>query len=78
MTWDYLSAWRAAGVPAAHVLRCMTTLDAELLHLKDERGAIRAGLWADIVAMPKSPLEDTEALRGITFVMKNGVVIRRP
>jgi len=31
MTWDYLAVWRAAGVPAAEILKCMTRNDAELL-----------------------------------------------
>lgn len=78
MTWDYLAVWRAAGIPNAHVLKCMTTWNAELLRIQDQRGAIRPGLWADVIAMPRNPLEDTEALRGVSFVMKNGKVIRRP
>ena len=78
MTWDYLAVWRAAGVPNAEILKCMTTNDAELLRLQKERGAITAGLFADIIAMPSSPLDDIEALRKVDFVMKNGAVVRRP
>ncbi|HEV3253098.1 MAG TPA: amidohydrolase family protein [Candidatus Acidoferrales bacterium] len=78
MTWDYLNIWRLAGVPAMDLLKCMTTNDAELLRIDKERGAISAGLFADIIAMPDSPLDDTEALRKINFVMKNGKIIRRP
>ncbi|MGA8506420.1 MAG: amidohydrolase family protein [Candidatus Sulfotelmatobacter sp.] len=78
MTWDYLAVWRAAGVPNAEVLKCMTTNAAELLRLQKDRGAIAAGLFADIIAMPSSPLDDTEALRKVDFVMKNGAVVRMP
>ena len=78
MTWDYLAVWRAAGVPNAEVLKCMTTNDAELLRIQKERGAIAAGLFADIIAMPSSPLADTESLRKVDFVMKNGAVVRKP
>jgi imidazolonepropionase-like amidohydrolase len=78
MTWDYLAVWRAAGVPNAEVLKCMTTNAAELLRLQKDRGAIAAGLFADIIAMPSSPLDDTESLRKIDFVMKNGAVVRMP
>jgi imidazolonepropionase-like amidohydrolase len=60
------------------LLKCMTTNDAELLRIDKERGAIATGLFADIIAMPDSPLDDTEALRKINFVMKNGKIIRRP
>ncbi len=77
MTWDYLAVWRAAGVPNAEILKCMTTNDAELLRIQKERGAIAAGLFADIIAMPASPLDDIESLRKVDFVMKNGAIVRK-
>jgi imidazolonepropionase-like amidohydrolase len=77
MTWDYLAVWRAAGVPNSEILKSMTTIDAELLRIQKERGAIAAGLFADIIAMPASPLDDSESLRKVDFVMKNGAVVRR-
>jgi len=76
MTWDYLAGWRKAGVPNAAVLKAMTTNAAELLRIQKERGAISAGQYADIIAMPANPLDDTESLRKVNFVMKNGAVIR--
>jgi imidazolonepropionase-like amidohydrolase len=78
MTWDYLAVWKAAGIPPAEVLKCMTTNDAELLGISKERGAIAPGLFADIIAMPENPLTDTEALRHVNFVMKNGTIVRQP
>jgi imidazolonepropionase-like amidohydrolase len=78
MTWDYLAVWRAAGVPNAEILKSMTTNDAELLRIQKERGAIAVGLFADIIAMPSSPLDDIESLRKVDFVMKNGAVVRKP
>jgi imidazolonepropionase-like amidohydrolase len=78
MTWDYLAVWRAAGVPNAEILKSMTTNDAELLRIQKERGAIAVGLFADIIAMPSSPLDDIESLRKVDFVMKNGTVVRKP
>ena len=78
MTWDYLAVWRAAGVPNAEILKCMTTNDAELLRIQKQRGAITPGLFADIIAMPASPLDDIESLRKVEFVMKNGAVVRKP
>jgi imidazolonepropionase-like amidohydrolase len=78
MTWDYLAVWRAAGVPNAEILKCMTTNDAELLRIQKDRGAIIAGLFADIIAMPANPLDDIESLRKVDFVMKNGTIVRRP
>jgi imidazolonepropionase-like amidohydrolase len=49
-----------------------------LLGIAKERGAIAQGLAADIIAMPADPLADTENLRKVNFVMKDGEVIRRP
>ncbi|HTQ84604.1 MAG TPA: amidohydrolase family protein, partial [Candidatus Solibacter sp.] len=76
MYYDYLAVWRAAGVPPAEILKAMTTYPAELLRIQKERGAITTGLYADIIAMPASPLADVESLRKVNFVMKNGAVIR--
>jgi imidazolonepropionase-like amidohydrolase len=78
MTWDYLANWRTAGVPPAEILKCMTTNNAELFRISKERGAIAKGLFADIIAMPDSPLEHIELLRKVNFVMKDGAVIRQP
>ncbi|MGB7846059.1 MAG: amidohydrolase family protein [Candidatus Acidiferrum sp.] len=76
MMFDYLAVWRAAGVPPSDILRAMTTNGAELLRINKERGAIAAGLFADIIAMPANPLEDVESLRKVNFVMKNGKIAR--
>jgi imidazolonepropionase-like amidohydrolase len=75
---DYLAVWREAGVPAADILKCMTSNPAELMHISQQRGTLAPGLAADLVAMPSNPLEDIETLRKINFVMKDGKVIRRP
>ncbi len=52
---DYLDVWIEAGIPAPKILKCMTTNVAELLWIDDERGAVKAGLAADIVATPENP-----------------------
>jgi imidazolonepropionase-like amidohydrolase len=56
----------------------MTTNAADLLEIKQQRGAIAPGLAADIIAMPANPLDDVEAVRQINFVMKNGKIVRTP
>ena len=76
MMFDYLAVWRAADVTAENILKAMTSNGAELLRINKERGAIAAGQFADIVAMPGNPLQDVESLRKINFVMKNGKVVR--
>jgi imidazolonepropionase-like amidohydrolase len=54
----------------------MTTNGAELLRINKERGAIAAGQFGDIIAMPADPLQDVESLRKVNFVMKNGKIVR--
>jgi imidazolonepropionase-like amidohydrolase len=51
---------------------------AELLGMKDSLGTVEAGKLADIVAVPGDPLEDVSAMEKVEFVMKGGVVYRRP
>jgi imidazolonepropionase-like amidohydrolase len=75
---EYIDSFREAGIDAAGVIRAMTTRAAELLGVAQERGAIRVGLAADLVATPVSPLRDPDGLKHINFVMKNGEVYRRP
>ena len=77
LMFDYLAVWREAGVPPAELLRAMTTEAAKLLRVDSERGRLAAGLAADLVAMPADPLADTESLRRIDFVMKNGHIVRQ-
>jgi imidazolonepropionase-like amidohydrolase len=76
MMMDYLAVWRAAGVPPADILKAMTANGAELLRINKERGAIAAGQFGDIIAMPADPLQDVESLRKVNFVMKNGKIVR--
>jgi len=78
MAFDYLKSFRQAGVSNADLLKYMTTSAADLLDIAKERGAIAPGLAADIIAMPGDPLQDTENLRKVNFVVKDGEVIRRP
>ncbi len=77
MMLDYLGVWTAAGVPPADILKAMTTSVAELFRWQGKRGAIAPGQAADIIAMPDSPLENIEALRKVSFVMKDGGVVKQ-
>jgi imidazolonepropionase-like amidohydrolase len=78
MAIDYVDNFREAGIGAADILRAMTTRAAVLLGIEAERGAIRAGMAADLVATPLDPLRDIEGLKHIDFVMKDGQVQRGP
>lgn len=66
------------GMTPAQSIRSATWLAAELLGMQDKVGTIEAGKLADIVAVPGDPLADVTALEKVDFVMKNGVVQRKP
>ena len=72
-----IGPWIEAGIPAPVLLKAMTIDAARLLGIEKDRGLIRVGLAADIIATTENPLEDPNALRRVLFVMKNGVVIKR-
>jgi imidazolonepropionase-like amidohydrolase len=66
------------GIPPTAVLQMMTTHAARLLGVEKDRGAIRPGMAADIVATRGRPDQDIRALEEVVFVMKDGRVIKKP
>jgi imidazolonepropionase-like amidohydrolase len=77
LTINFLLTWKAAGIPAADALRAMTVTGYKAADVIGERGPIRAGLFADLIAVRGNPLEDIDALRDVQFVMKNGLVFKK-
>jgi len=65
------------GMTPIAVLRSATSVNAAAFHLSD-RGAVRPGLLADLVAVEGNPASDIAALDRVHFVMKGGVVVRTP
>ena len=74
---DYITSWVEAGVPAADTLRAMTVNAARLLGVDKERGSLKPGMAADIIATPENPLENIQTLRKVGFVMKDGAIIKQ-
>jgi len=64
----------AAGMPAAQVILSATSVNAKMLRMDDRIGALKPGLFADIIAVPGDPTQDIKLLRGVNFVMKGGKV----
>lgn len=76
LTLEFIETWKAAGIPDAEILKVMTTNGYEISELEDERGPIKEGFMADLIAMRGNPLEDIDALREVDFVMKDGLVFK--
>ena len=74
---DALITWKAAGIPAKDILKAMTTYGYQVLQVEHQRGPIKSGLAADIIAVNGDPLSDVDVLRKVAFVMKDGKVFKQ-
>lgn len=74
---NFLLSWQASGIPAKDVLKIMTTNGYEVSDLASRRGPIKVGFPADMIAVAGDPLQDLDALRTVSFVMKDGEVFKR-
>jgi imidazolonepropionase-like amidohydrolase len=66
------------GMTPAQAIHAATSSAAELLGTQKELGTVEAGKLADIVAVPGDPLADVSVMERVEFVMKGGVVYKRP
>jgi imidazolonepropionase-like amidohydrolase len=67
----------ALGMTPAAALRSATSVAAALLGISDRLGTLAAGKTADIIAVPGNPLDDIHVTERVSFVMKEGAVVRR-
>jgi imidazolonepropionase-like amidohydrolase len=65
------------GMKPLAVLQADMIEGAKLLGWEGQIGQLKPGYFADIVAVPGNPLDDITAVERVSFVMKNGEVIRR-
>ena len=69
---------REGGQSPMDAIAGSTSLAAESLGLGGEIGALAPGLQADIIAVQGNPLDEIDALRRVSFVMKGGAIYRYP
>jgi imidazolonepropionase-like amidohydrolase len=74
---DFLEDYIKIGMPASEILRMMTTNSARLLGVDKERGTIKENMAADIIATPENPLDNILTLKQVSFVMKDGKVLKQ-
>ena len=66
------------GMPAAAVLKADLINGARLLGWDGQIGELKAGYYADIIAVPGDPLKDLSVTQHVSFVMKGGAIYKRP
>jgi imidazolonepropionase-like amidohydrolase len=66
------------GMAPAAALRAATSVDAALLGVSAKLGTLEVGKIADVIAVPGNPLSDIHVTERVLFVMKEGVVVKRP
>jgi imidazolonepropionase-like amidohydrolase len=77
LTIAFIETWKAARIPPADILRAMTINGYKAADVIKERGPIKAGMFADMIAVTGDPLTDIDTLRNVQFVMKNGMVFKK-
>ena len=77
MSIAFLDTWKAANIPARDILYAITINGYKAADIINQRGPIKPGLFADLIAVSGDPLTDIDALRSVQFVMKNGMVFKK-
>jgi imidazolonepropionase-like amidohydrolase len=65
------------GMNPIDALKSATANDAELLGIVQKVGTLEKGKLADVIAMPGDPTSDITATERVSFVMKEGKIIRQ-
>jgi imidazolonepropionase-like amidohydrolase len=66
------------GMSPVQALRAATAVNARILRLDDKLGRIRPKLLADLIGVVGNPIAEIKAVREVGFVMKDGVIYKRP
>ncbi|HYM26369.1 MAG TPA: amidohydrolase family protein [Vicinamibacterales bacterium] len=74
---EFLRPWKDAGIPNADIIRAITINGYKVADIDKTRGPIKAGNFADLIALPGNPLDDIDALKSVAFVMKDGLVFKK-
>ena len=68
----------AGGMPPMKAIQSATLEAARLLRIEDRLGTVEAKKTADLVAVKGNPLDDIGLMKSVVFVMKDGVIHKKP
>ena len=71
--FEYFVEW---GLTPLQAIQTATITAAQLLEQEGNIGEIKAGAFADIIAVKTDPLKDIKSLQQVKWVMKDGVVYK--
>jgi imidazolonepropionase-like amidohydrolase len=63
------------GMPPVDALKAATSVAGRVLHM--DIGAVKPGMFADLIAIEGDPTKDISAIRRVRFVMKAGTVYKQ-
>ena len=66
------------GMTPVQALAAATSTDAKILRQENTLGRLKAGMLADVIAVAGDPTKDIASIEHVAFVMKDGVVYKRP
>ena len=75
--WLEMDAMQRAGMRADQVMIAATSGNALIFGL-DDRGVVRSGKLADLVAVEGDPTRNVDAVRSVRLVMKDGKLVVAP
>src|ERR1051326_5058329 len=81
--WDAINeakefSWMTKyGMTPMQAIEAATRNAAQLIDMDAQVGTIETGKLADVVAVPGNPLNDITVMERVSFVMKDGVVVKK-
>jgi imidazolonepropionase-like amidohydrolase len=67
-----------AGMPPLEAIRAATLHGAQVMGMERDIGTLEVGKLADVVAVPGDPSREIAVMSRVAFVMKDGVIYKRP
>jgi imidazolonepropionase-like amidohydrolase len=71
-----LTCYVRFGMTPMQSIQAATSVAAEMIGWQDKVGSVRAGLLADLVAVPGDPTEDITLLESVPLVLQGGRVVK--